>query len=88
MKKRNYPHGTAHKGSRLDKDQLFQIRQYEMAGWRTSAIAKRYGVSIKTIQRFLAGKTYKNEHKNAPVSQAEAQGHEFSGSCLLRSIKE
>jgi|TARA_Y100000289_G_scaffold1423_1_gene1338 transposase len=73
MKKGNHPHGTAHVNSLFDKDELFQIRQYAMAGYRTSAIAMRYGVSVTTIQRLLAGKTYKNEHKNAPVSQAEAR---------------
>ena len=73
MNKRNYPQGTAHKGSVLDKDELFQIRQYAMAGYRHSAIAMRFGVSVSTINRLLSGKTYKNEHKNAPVSQAEAR---------------
>ena len=73
MKKRNYPQGTAHKGSALDKDEVFQIRQYAMAGYRTSAIAMRFGVSVWTINRLLSGKTYKNEHKNAPVSQAGAR---------------
>jgi|GEM_PF-3920085 len=70
---KNYRHGTTHPNSLLVKDELLQIRQYAMAGYRTSAIAMRYGVSVTTIQRILAGKTYKNEHKNAPVSQAGAR---------------
>ena len=70
---KTYLHGTAHPNSLLDHDELFQIRQYSIAGWRTSAIAKRYGVSVSAIQRYLAGKTYKTEHKNAPVSQAGAR---------------
>jgi len=55
------------------QDQLFQIRQYAMAGYRTSAIAMRFKCNPSTIQRILSGKTYKKEHKNAPVSQAEAR---------------
>jgi len=73
MNKRIYPQGTAHKGSVLDKEELFQIRHYAKAGFKTSAIAKRFGVSVTTIQRILSGRSYKNEHKNAPVSQAGAR---------------
>jgi DNA invertase Pin-like site-specific DNA recombinase len=73
IKKTKYRHGTAHGNSLFNQDQLFQIRQYSMAGYRTSAIAMRFKCNVTTIQRILAGKTYKNEHKNAPVSQAGAR---------------
>tara|TARA_B100001057_G_C22241700_1_gene716020 strand:+ start:91 stop:309 length:219 start_codon:yes stop_codon:yes gene_type:complete len=70
---KNYPKGTDHANSLFNEDQLFQIRQYAMAGYRTSAIAMRFKCNCSTIQRILSGKTYKTEHKNAPVSQAGAQ---------------
>jgi Holliday junction resolvase len=54
-------------------EQLRQIRHYAKAGYKTSAIATRFKCSRWAIQRILSGKTYKNEHKNAPVSQAGAR---------------
>ena len=70
---KNYPKGIDHANSLFNEDQLFQIRQYSMAGYRTSAIAMRFKCDPRTIQRILSGQTYKNVHKNAPVSQAGAR---------------